>query len=100
MIVDIQTVSPALADLCRAYHIRRLSLFGSAVRDEMRPDSDVDLLAEFDPNHFPSYFEIVDMSDKLSPLFGNRYVDLVTIDGLHRLIRDNVMREAKILYEG
>jgi predicted nucleotidyltransferase len=100
MTLDIPTISSELADLCRAYHIRRLSLFGSAVRGELRPESDIDLLADFAPDHAPSYFELVKLSDQLSPLFGGRTIDLVTPGGLHPLFRPEFIRQAKVVYEG
>src|SRR5687767_7374331 len=69
-----------LADFCRRHHIRRLSLFGSILRDNFRPDgdqpSDVDVLVEFEPGHTPGW-EIVDIEQALSGLFGGRKVDLV-----------------------
>jgi predicted nucleotidyltransferase len=100
MHLDLQTIPDSLADFCRVRHIRRLSIFGSALRDELRPDSDVDLLIEFDPEMTPSYFELVALSDELSPFFGGRRIDLVTPKALHRIIRDSVTSAAKVLYEG
>ena len=66
----------SLADFCNRHHIRRLSLFGSALREDFRPDSDVDLLIEFQPGHTPGW-EIVDLEEELSDLFGGRRVDVV-----------------------
>lgn len=67
-----------LRDLAEKYHVRRLSLFGSAARGELGPDSDVDLLVEFDPGNAPSLGRMVTMQDEFSQLFGGRKVDLVT----------------------
>jgi predicted nucleotidyltransferase len=67
-----------LARLCRRRHVRRLSLFGSAVRADFRPDSDVDVLVEFEPQQTPALGEMTDMRDELSALFGGRKVDLAT----------------------
>ena len=64
------------ADFCRRHHIRRLSLFGSALRPDFRPDSDVDLLVEFQPGHTPGW-EIVELEEELSSIFGGRRVDIV-----------------------
>lgn len=65
-----------LGDFCRRHHIRRLSLFGSVLREDSRADSDVDALAEFKPGHTPGW-EITDIQDELSSLFGGRRVDMV-----------------------
>lgn len=86
-----------LADLCRRYHIRRLSLFGSVLRDDFGPDSDVDVLVEFEPGRTPG-LGIVDIEDELSGLFGGRRVDLLTEKSLHRLIRSRVLESAQVQY--
>ncbi len=86
-----------LADLCRRYHIRRLSLFGSVLRDDFGRDSDVDVLVEFEPGRTPG-LGIVDIEDELSGLFGGRRVDLVTEKSLHRLIRNRVLESAQVQY--
>ncbi len=86
-----------LADLCRRHHIRKLALFGSVLRDDFGPDSDVDVLVEFEPGRTPgfAYFSI---QDDLSEMFG-RKVDLNTPASLSRYFRDQVAREAHTLYE-
>ena len=85
-----------LADLCRKYHVRELSLFGSAARGEMRPDSDIDLLVEFLPDAGIGFGYAGLMLD-LAQLLG-RKVDLVSKRGLKPLIRDSVLAEARPLY--
>ena len=65
-----------LAGICRKYGVKKMSLFGSAARNELRPDSDVDLLVEFKPTSKTTLFDIVHMQDELSPLFGNRQVHI------------------------
>lgn len=62
-----------IADFCRSHHIRRLSIFGSALRDDFAPDSDVDVLVEFDAGHTPG-FAFVDLQDKLSEMLGERSI--------------------------
>ena len=62
--------------LCRRYRVRQLRLFGSAAEDRERADSDVDLLVEFASGQAPSAFELVDLRDALSQVFGGRTVDL------------------------
>ncbi len=85
-----------LAELCRRYHVRKLALFGSALRDDFRPDSDVDVLVEFEPGRVPglAFFRL---QDELSRLIG-RPVDLHTPAFLSRHFRDKVLREARELY--
>jgi uncharacterized protein len=65
-----------IAEICHRYHVRRMSLFGSAAVGTERPDSDVDLLVEFVPGEAPSGFALVDMQGELSEAFGGRKVDL------------------------
>ncbi|MDP9355911.1 MAG: nucleotidyltransferase family protein [Chloroflexota bacterium] len=78
-----------IAALCRRYRVRELSLFGSALRDDFRPDSDLDLLVEFEPTAGWSLFDLVDMQDELGALMG-RSVDLIerpAIEGSYNWIR-------------
>ncbi len=82
---------------CKHHHIRKLSLFGSVLRDDFRPDSDVDVLVEFEPGYVPG-FGIVAMEKELSELLG-RKVDLRTPKDLSKYFREQVVREAKVQYE-
>ncbi len=82
---------------CRRHHIRRLALFGSVVREDFRPDSDVDVLGEFEPAHTPG-LAFFGMQDELSDLLG-RKVDLNTPNDLSRYFRDEVVCEAMVLYD-
>ena len=84
-----------LAAFCQRYHVKSLALFGSVLRDDFRPDSDIDVLVEFQPGKTPGLFTIVDMEDELSALFENRKVDLRTAQDLSRFFRDKVVREAQ-----
>ena len=86
-----------LADLCRRYGILELSLFGSAVRGEMRPGSDVDVMVEFDPNTRIGLIRFESLSEELEALIG-RKVDLVTKSGLKPWIRPQVLKEAQVIY--
>ncbi|MBI2938822.1 MAG: nucleotidyltransferase domain-containing protein [Chloroflexi bacterium] len=70
-----------IADICRRYQIRTFALFGSVLRDDFRPDSDVDVLVEFPPEARISLFDIVDLKDELAALFG-REVDVVEKEAL------------------
>ena len=84
----------ALAQFCKAHHIRRLSLFGSQLNGTARPDSDVDLLVEFEPDHVPGLLGIAAMELTLSEMLGGRPVDLRTAQDLSRHFRDEVVRTA------
>jgi predicted nucleotidyltransferase len=86
-----------IAAFCRRRHIRRLALFGSVLRDDFTPESDVDVLVEFDPEHIPG-FAFVDIQAELSGLLSRR-VDLSTPGFLSPLIRDRIQREAQVLYD-
>ncbi len=86
-----------LVDLCRQYHVRELSVFGSAARGNTRPDSDIDLLVEFIPEAKVDLFEYSGLMLDLSKLMG-RKVDLVSKKGLKPLIRASVLKEARLLY--
>ncbi len=85
-----------LAEFCRRHHIKKLALFGSALRDDFRPDSDVDVMVEFEVGYVPG-FAIIDMENELSRLVG-RKVDLRTPGDLSRYFRDRVVREARVEY--
>ncbi|OHB68439.1 MAG: nucleotidyltransferase [Planctomycetes bacterium RBG_13_63_9] len=87
-----------IASFCRERHIRRLALFGSALRPDFRPDSDLDLLVEFEPDHVPGLFGIARMERELSALLGGRKVDLRTPEDLSRYFRQQVVQEAEVQY--
>lgn len=93
---NIQVPREALAAFCRRHGIRRLSLFGSVLRADFRPDSDVDVLVDFRPGHRVGW-EIVGMQQELSELLG-RSVDLRTPAELSRYFRDRVLDEAQVQY--
>src|SRR3954471_19328951 len=93
----VEVEEAKLVDLCRRYQVRELSLFGSAVRGEMRPDSDVDLLVEFLPDSSVDHVDYASLMIDLSDLLG-RKVDLVSKRGLKPLIRSSVLEEARLLY--
>jgi predicted nucleotidyltransferase len=89
----------ALAEVCRRHRIRRLSLFGSVLKGTARPDSDIDLLVEFEPDARPTYFTLARIELELSPLLGGKRIDLRTARELSRYFRDEVVREAEPQYE-
>ncbi len=93
---EVQFPEEAIASLCRQNHIRRMALFGSVLREDFGPQSDLDVLVEFEPNQTPglAFFRI---ERELSEMLG-RKVDLNTAQCLSRYFRDEVMSEAKDLY--
>lgn len=93
--IDID--SEALARFCRRNHIRRLAVFGSALRSDFRADSDVDILVEFEPGHVPG-FGFFRIQEELSQLLG-RDVDLETPGFLSSRFRGEVVATAVSLYE-
>jgi len=88
-----------LEEFCKHHHIRRLALFGSVLRDDFRPDSDIDVLVEFEPGHVPGLFGLEGIALELVPLLGGRAVDLNTSRSLSHYIRDRVLQQAEVLYE-
>lgn len=98
--VHIAVDRERIADFCRRPHIRRLALFGSVLRDDFRPDSDVDVLVEFEPGSRGDFFQLVDMEDELSSLLDGRKVDLRTPGDLSEYFRDRVVATAEVQYAG
>ena len=92
----IEVPQERIVDFCRRHHIRRLALFGSVLRDDFGPASDVDVLVEFESKHIPG-FEIFGMEEELSALLG-RKVELHTPNFLSRYFRDKVQAEAETQY--
>ena len=88
----------ALATLCRRHRIRRLSLFGSVGKGTPRPDSDVDLLVEFEPDAAPGLIGLAGIEAELSVLLGGAPVDLRTAQDLSRHFRSEVVRSALVQY--
>jgi predicted nucleotidyltransferase len=88
----------ALEEFCRKHHIRRLSFFGSVVRDDFGPESDVDVLIEFEPGHTPG-FAIIDIEDELSALFGGRKVDIVNPKYINHRLKDRILGEARVGFD-
>lgn len=85
-----------LMEICRRYHVRRLALFGSVLREDFRSDSDVDVLVEFEPGFVPG-LRFFTLQDELSETLGRR-VDLNTPGFLHPAFRDRVVAEAQVQY--
>ena len=88
----------SIADFCRKHYIRRLSLFGSVLREDFTAESDIDVLADFEPGHLPGLFGIARMERELSTILEGRKVDLRTAEDLSRYFRDDVLKEAEVQY--
>ena len=96
MSVQIEIPKDDISEFCRRNYIRRLALFGSVLRDDFTPESDVDVLVEFEPGHTPG-LAFITMQDELSELLG-RGVDLNTPACLSPYFRQEVLNEAEVLY--
>lgn len=94
--IKIKVPRAKVAEFCQRYHIHKLAFFGSVLRDDFRPDSDVDVLVEFEPGHAPG-LAFFAMQDELSKILG-RKVDLNTKGFISRYFRDEVLRESRVEY--
>lgn len=86
-----------VAEFCRRHAIRKLALFGSVLRDDFRPESDVDVLVEFEPGATAGFLRLAAMELELSQIMG-RHVDLRTPPELNRYFRDEMVRTAEVQY--
>jgi hypothetical protein len=100
--IAIQIPKEDIAGFCKKWKIRRFSLFGSVLTDAFRPDSDIDVLVEFEPDHPWSLFDHVQMQEERSGILG-RKVDLVSRAGVERsrnyIRRKSILRSAQTIYE-
>ena len=97
--IEQHILKSELAAFCRRCHIiKKLSLFSSAQRGELRPESDIDLLVEFEPGHVPGLITLAGMEIELTEMFG-RKVDLRTPQDLSRYFREQVVNLAEVQYE-
>ena len=97
MAVQIPIDQHQIAEFCSQHHIRRLALFGSVLREDFGPQSDVDVLVEFEPNHVPGYIRLAGMEIELGRIIGRR-VDMKTANELSRYIRQAVLDSAEVVY--
>jgi predicted nucleotidyltransferase len=86
-----------IADFCRRHHIRKLSLFGSVLRGDFRPDSDVDVLVEFESGHVPGFIRLGGMTQEPSELLGHE-VDIRTPEDLSQYFRQRVLDAAQVVH--
>jgi hypothetical protein len=96
---DMRVDGPLLAEVCHRYGVKELSLFGSAARGEMRPESDIDVMVEFEPGRRIGLIRFESLVEELESLAGRR-IDLVTKGGLKPWIRPKVLKDAQIIYAG
>ena len=87
-----------IRDFCERHHIRRLAVFGSALRDDFGRDSDVDVLVDFMSGHTPGFFGLFEMEEELSLLCGGRKVDMRTPEDISRYFRDELVASAEVQY--
>ena len=92
----LQLPPAQIAEFCRRHHIRKLALFGSVLHGDARPDSDLDVLVEFEPGHVPG-LAFFAMEQELSELL-DRKVDLNTPRFLSPYFRERVIQEAEVQY--
>ena len=97
MSVRISIDRQKIAEFCQRCHIRRLALFGSVLRGDFRPDSDVDVLVEFEPGTSVGFLRLAAMELELTEILGRR-ADLRTAAELSRYFRDEVLKEAEVQY--
>ena len=93
----IEVPKERIAEFCQRHHIRKLALFGSVLREDFRPDSDVDVLVEFEPGHTVGLLRMAGLELELSEML-RRKVDLRTAADLSRYFRDEVVRTSEIQY--
>jgi predicted nucleotidyltransferase len=86
-----------IAEFCRRNHIRKLSVFGSFLREDFGGDSDIDILVEFSPDHIPGLIRLAGMENELTSILG-RKVDIRTAEDLSRYFRNEVIESAEVKY--
>ena len=95
--IPVEISKDKIAELCKRNHIHSLSFFGSVLRDDFGPDSDIDVLIEFEAGHIPGLIRLAGMENELSELLG-RKVDLRTPQDLSRYFRQDVLNSAEVQY--
>lgn len=95
---EIDIPEAQIGEVCRRHGIRRLALFGSVLTGRFSESSDVDILVEFRPEERVGFFRLADIEEELSELLGGRQIDLRTPMDLSRHFRDEVVRDALVVY--
>jgi predicted nucleotidyltransferase len=98
MIGNIRVTKDKIAEFCQRHSIRKLAFFGSVLRDDFRPGSDVDVLVEFIPGAAVGFFKLYDLEQELSQILEGRKVDINTPKSLSKYFRDKVLAEAEVQY--
>ncbi|MCH7872112.1 MAG: nucleotidyltransferase family protein [Planctomycetes bacterium] len=95
--ISLPVEAEQVAEVCRRHNVRELAVFGSAARGDTRPDSDIDVLIDFEPSVRIGFIALSRLNRDLEALFGRR-VDVVTKRGLNPRIRDRVLAEAEVVF--
>jgi len=98
MRTKIRVPKEKLATFCQRHHIRKLAFFGSVLRDDFTPESDIDVLVEFEPGARVGLFDLYDMEQELSRLLGGKKVDMNTPRSLSKYFREEVLTQAEVYY--
>lgn len=98
MTKNITLSKEKIEEFCRRNLIRKLALFGSVLRDDFCPESDIDVLVEFEPGARVGFFELYDLEQELSGVFGGRKVDINTPKCLSKYFRNEVLTTAEVQY--
>jgi len=98
MNISVEIPKDKIRDFCVRNHINSLSFFGSIQRDDFAPESDIDILVEFEQGFTPGYFKLLEMEEKLSSLFNGRKIDLRTPEDLSRYFREEVKQKSEVCY--
>lgn len=93
---NIEISADKISHICQRWHISKLSLFGSVLRDDFTPDSDVDVLVEFEPGFTPGFLKLHQLQEELSACLDNRSIDLVTFKSLNPRIRDHILETSVV----
>ena len=99
MSLQIEVDREGIREFCHRHNITRLAFFGSVIRDDFGPGSDIDVLVAFDPRHVPSLIGLARMEIELSRLLGGRKADMRTSEDLSHFFREQVVAEAELQYE-
>jgi predicted nucleotidyltransferase len=97
--IQVEIPKEEIAAFCKRNHIRKFSLFGSVLRDDFRPESDIDVLVEFDTDAKISLFDLIDMEEELASILG-RKVDLIEASALRNPFRRyEILRTQQVIYD-
>ncbi len=97
MTLPVTIQQDVIAEFCQRHHLNKLAFFGSVLTERFGPESDIDVLFEYHPDHVPTLFDVAEMEAELSEIFG-RKADMRTARDLSRHFRDEVVRGALIQY--